>query len=187
MKIGLTQRVLHFNNVDYDCTEHGWYKMLEGHTLVSIANDPEQDFSKLVDSLDMVIVTGGDASPKRLLTEVRLLTECYQKNTAMLGVCHGALFINQMEDGTNFACENHWGTEHMILMEGQQHTVNSFHDNSIVKVAESCDPIALSEEGDVEAFKHKTRPVWGVMWHPERQEQAVLPLAVKAILNQYKT
>ena len=70
MKIGLTQRILHYNNIEYDCLEHGWYQLLNNHTLFPIANDEQQYFKKLVEDLDVIIFTGGDASPKRLLTEI---------------------------------------------------------------------------------------------------------------------
>jgi len=82
MNIGLTQRIFHYNDFAYDCLEHGWYNLLSDHTLFNIANNPEQDFSNIIKDLDMVIFTGGDASSPRIITEIRLLTECYkQKKT----------------------------------------------------------------------------------------------------------
>ena len=101
MNIGLTQRILHYNNIAYDCLEHGWYNLLNGHTLFSIPNKIEQDYEKLVSSLDFIIFTGGDASPHRLIVETRLLTQCYLQYKPVLGVCHGAFFINELEQGSN--------------------------------------------------------------------------------------
>ncbi len=80
MNIGLTQRIFYYNDIAYDCLEHGWQQLLSSHTLFSIANNPEQDFAELVKDLDFIIFTGGDASPLRLKTEIRLLTECYKQN-----------------------------------------------------------------------------------------------------------
>jgi len=183
MNIGLTQRIFSHNNVAYDCLEHGWYNLLSSHTLFNIANNPEQDFAKLIEDLDLIIFTGGDASPKRFLTEVRLLTECYKQNKSILGVCHGAFFINQLEDGTNEECDGHHNTEHTVTMYGEQYTVNSFHSNKITKVNNNFDVVATTPDGDIEAFKHKTRAVWGIVWHPERMKHPVLPDDLKFILT----
>ena len=183
MKIGLTQRILDYNKIAYDCLEHGWYTLLSGHTLLNIANQPEQDFSELVSTLDLIIFTGGDASPKRFLTEVRLLTECYKQNKPVIGVCHGAFFINELEDGINQACEQHYNTEHTIVMENAVHTVNSYHSNQIAHVGAKFEATAHAEDGSIEAFKHKTKPIWGIVWHPERMQIPVLPQDVKKLLQ----
>ena len=183
MNIGLTQRIFYYNDIAYDCLEHGWQQLLGGHTLTSIANDPEQDFTKLVKDLDFIIFTGGDASPLRLKTEIRLLTECYKQNKPILGVCHGAFFINELEEGTNIECEGHHNTEHDIIMYDKTYKVNSFHTNKITKVGKDFDVIATTVDGDVEAFKHKTKPIWGIVWHPERMQEAILPNDLERLLN----
>ena len=182
MNIGLTQRILNHNNFVYDCLEHGWYRLLSNHTLSPIANEEEQNFEQLVKSLDIIIFTGGDASPKRLVTEIRLLTECYKQNKPILGVCHGAFFINEMEEGTNEACEGHYNTEHEIIMDNKEYIVNSFHSNKIVKIGNDFDIVAVTKNGDIEAFKHKTKKVWGIVWHPERMTEAVLPNELRGLL-----
>ena len=183
MKIGLTQRILDYNKIAYDCLEHGWYTLLSGHTLLNIANQPEQDFAELVSTLDLIIFTGGDASPKRFLTEVRLLTECYKQNKPVIGVCHGAFFINELEEGINRRCEQHYNTTHDVMLDGVVQTVNSYHSNQIAQVGASFEATAHAEDGSIEAFKHKTKPIWGIVWHPERMQIPVLPQDVKQILQ----
>ena len=111
MKIGLSQRILHYNNTAYDCLEHGWYNLLSGHTLFCIPNIIDQDYKKIVSDLDMVIFTGGDASPHRVLVETKVLTQCYIQDKPVLGVCHGAFFINELEQGVNSTIENHYDTK----------------------------------------------------------------------------
>lgn len=183
MKIGLTQRILNYNNIAYDCIEHGWYQLLHNHTLFIIANNEQQDFKQLIQDLDIIIFTGGDASPKRLLTEIRLLTECYKQNKHIIGVCHGAFFINELEDGINKECEGHHNTEHKIIMSGEEYTVNSFHTNKITKVGDNFEILATTEDGDIEAFKHKDKSIWGIVWHPERMSETILPKDLKSLLT----
>ena len=43
--------------------------------------------------------------------------------------------------------------------------------------------IAYDSEGNPEAFKHKTLPIYGMLWHPERMENPVLPPEVKKLLD----
>jgi len=183
MNIGLTQRIFVHNKFGYDCLEHGWQQLLGGHTLLPIANNPDQDLTELVKNLDIIIFTGGDASPKRLVTEIRLLTECYKQNKPIIGVCHGAFFINELEEGINVECDGHHNTEHDIIMYDKTYKVNSFHTNKITKVGKDFNVIATTVDGDVEAFKHKTKPVWGIVWHPERMQKAILPNDVESLLN----
>ena len=110
-------------------------------------------------------------------------TECYKQNKPIIGVCHGAFFINQLEEGTNVECEGHHNTEHDIIMYDKTYKVNSFHTNKITKVGKDFDVIATTVDGDVEAFKHKTKPIWGIVWHPERMQEAILPNDLERLLN----
>lgn len=183
MNIGLTQRILHYNNVAYDCIEHGWYNLLKDHTLFYIPNDTQHDIKNLVSQLDMVIFTGGNHDLKRHAVECKVLTQCYIRNILTLGVCHGAFFINYMEDGINDIIEGHENTEHSITLEDKKFVVNSFHTNGIKHLANTFDTIAVADDGSIEGFKHKTKPVWGLTWHPERMKNPVLPNELKRILS----
>ena len=37
-------------------------------------------------------------------------------------------------------------------------------------LASCLQPFALGPHDSVEAVKHESLPLWGVMWHPEREE-----------------
>ena len=43
--------------------------------------------------------------------------------------------------------------------------------------------IAYDLEGNPEAFKHNTLPIYGMLWHPERMDDPVLPPEVKKLLD----
>lgn len=183
MNIGLTQRILHYNNIAYDCIEHGWYNLLKDHTLFYIPNNTSYDVNTLVDKLDMVIFTGGNHDIKRHTVECKVLTQCYIRNIPTVGVCHGAFFLNYMEDGINDNIEGHHSTEHNIILENENYIVNSFHTTYIKHLANAFNSIAVADDHTVEGFKHKSKPVWGILWHPERMKNPVLPNELKRILN----
>ena len=46
--------------------------------------------------------------------------------------------------------------------------VNSAHHQAVKKLADDLIPVQYSTEGLLEAFSHKTKPIYAVQWHPER-------------------
>ena len=66
-------------------------------------------------------------------------------------------------------------------MEGQTHNVNSYHKTCIEELGNDLDPIAWNGK-HVEAFKHKTKPIWGLLWHPERMDIPVLPKELEDLI-----
>ena len=50
---------------------------------------------------------------------------------------------------------------------GTEAVVNSFHHQAPDKLGEGLIPSAYSEDGIIEAFEHRERPLFGVQWHPE--------------------
>jgi GMP synthase-like glutamine amidotransferase len=99
MNIGLSQRVLLHKNRAYDALEHGWYSYLKAHTLFPIANRPNQNFNKLANELDCFIITGGDDSTVRRLTEMRLATHMIARQKPVIGICHGAFLLTELLGG----------------------------------------------------------------------------------------
>ena len=55
--------------------------------------------------------------------------------------------------------------------------------NQLKEVGADLNAIAHADDGSIEAFKHKHRQVWGIVWHPERMTEAVLPNDLKEFLQ----
>lgn len=51
---------------------------------------------------------------------------------------------------------------------GERCMVNSCHHQIIGRLGTGLEVLQRAEDGVVEAFRHKTLPVWGIQWHPER-------------------
>jgi len=45
----------------------------------------------------------------------------------------------------------------------------------LLKVGADLNAIAHADDGSIEAFRHKNRKLWGLVWHPERMQDPVLP------------
>jgi putative glutamine amidotransferase len=177
MKIAISQREIVHNNITYDCLEQGWHGLLNRHQLVPIPN-----VSNIETDFDMLILSGGDATPNRIHTETIYYNIALLKGVPILGVCHGAFFINEIHGGMNKAIEGHKNTAHEIEIDGAIDYVNSFHTNSIGLLGRDLVPIAYCRADDtVEAFKHSQLPIWGTVWHPERAE-GFMPQGLSEIL-----
>lgn len=141
-----------------------------------------------------VLLTGGnavacgpDAEPAYLdrdEIERRLLEWATSRHRPMLAVCRGFQFLNVHFGGRLRALEGHVRTRHplawdpAILAEPHALTeVNSYHAVGIGPddLAPCLRPLARSGDGSVEAAMHRTLPILGVMWHPEREPMAQGP------------
>jgi gamma-glutamyl-gamma-aminobutyrate hydrolase PuuD len=179
MIVGLTQRVFIHNGQAYDSTDQAWYRYLEGHTPVFISNVPEQDFKSLANRLDCLIITGGDDSTVRRLTEIRIATEMLKLQKPIVGICHGCFLLTEMLGGTVKEVDNHYNTEHTVYYNNQEFTVNSYHSLSIRSVTGQA--LVLDQDDNVEAWIDGN--IAGVVWHPERMNTPWLPNEITQLLS----
>ena len=182
MNIGLTQRVLIHKGRAYDSIEHGWYSYLKDHTLTFIANRTDQDFDKLADNLDLLIITGGDDSVRRRLTELRISTAMFKKQKHILGVCHGCFLLTELLGGVIKETSGHMDTEHSIWYFGEEHNVNSHHNLYIDAVHKTATTLAVDNLGNTEAWIDGN--IAGVVWHPERMTNPWLPDEIENFLKE---
>lgn len=176
MKIAITQRQVQINGIVYDCLEQGWYRLFADHELCIIPN-----LINVVVDADMLVISGGDESEQRYKTELTVCDWAMRNKKPILGVCHGAFFLNFAFGGINASVEGHRNTNHKITMEGSEHMVNSYHDVCIYELANPLVPLAEAHD-HCEAFKHEQYPIWGLAWHPERMEDPVLPSDLRKLI-----
>jgi gamma-glutamyl-gamma-aminobutyrate hydrolase PuuD len=181
MKILISQQeFIHSrNNFPFDALERSFYVFLRGHELIPAPNINKVHYN----DYDCLLLTGGPDSLSRHLTENLLYQHATQNDRAVLGICHGAFAINDLLGGKNGQVEGHRNTEHTVVLEGKEIMVNSYHSQCIRELADELYPLAHDEQGNCEAFKHKSKQQWGVVWHPERMSDPVLPDAVREFLS----
>jgi len=178
MKIAITQRQTEINGIMYDCLEQGWYRLFKQHELCIIPNLVDV----YIEDADMLVLSGGNESEQRYRTELTVCDWAMRNGKPILGVCHGAFFLNFVFGGVNAEIKNHRNTEHEIVMEENTHMVNSYHDVCIYELGTNL--TSLADDGtNCEAFRHRDYPIWGLVWHPERMQNPVLPSELKALIN----
>jgi len=131
---------------------------------------------------DLLVLTGGDDpgdTPERDATERALLSHALQIGMPVLGVCRGMQLINLHFGGALGPVSGHAGGRHALSVvatepwQGHYYgrvTVNSFHHQGVkaTDLGTELAAFAHDRDGNVEGLYHRTQPVMGVMWHPER-------------------
>jgi len=154
---------------------------LKAHTLFPIANRPTQDFNNLANKLDCFIITGGDDSSVRRLTEIRLATHMIARQKPVIDICHGAFLLTEMLGGQIEEVLNHTDTEHEINYFGELITVNSYHSLAIKTPQKSATILAYDDHGNCEAWIDGNTA--GVVWHPERMKTPWIPEEIDLLFD----
>ena len=148
------------------------------HSLIPMPNINKVAYN----DYDCLILTGGPDSIARNNTENILFNHALQKGVPIIGICHGAFAINDIAGGANGQIDGHVDKDIKIELEGRSYSVKCYHSQSVERLADDYEVTATDIDGTIEAFQHVTKPIYGIVWHPERMEEPVLPYAVRKIL-----
>lgn len=173
------------NNFLFDCLERSWYDFLSSHHLIPHANTGTVDESI---EFDCLVLTGGPDSLARNVTENNLFLHAIKRKKPIIGVCHGAFVVNELTGGLNEILQeyipDHDNTNHEVQMDGEMVMVNSYHGQVIRSLGPNMVPLATHlPDKTIEAFRHAALPLFGIVWHPERMENPVIPKDVAEILK----
>ena len=139
--------------------------------------------------MDMLILSGGNdigSVPVRDETENLLISDCLKNDIPVLGICRGMQLLNLFFGGIlnrdiyKASNEKHVKRDHKIRLEGitsepssskRDIKVNSFHNHGVMEdgISKELEVFARTDKGVVEGFNHKSKPVVGIQWHPERR------------------
>jgi gamma-glutamyl-gamma-aminobutyrate hydrolase PuuD len=124
--------------------------------------------------MDGFIITGGDDTPTRRTTELKLATAMMMRQKPILGICHGCFLLTDVLGGTvDTKHGHHGGVEHIVKYRDQDVVVNSYHDLAIKQPQSSAQVLAVDPEGDCEAWIDGLTA--GIVWHPERSQDPWIP------------
>ncbi len=179
--LGLTQKVetSKFGNF-CDVIDQKWYKFLSSLDIVPVLIPNDICIMKKVlkdFDLEGFILSGGNDLAQfggnvsqRDEVEKYLIQWSIDKNTPLLGVCRGMQLILDFFSVKMCKIEGHVNQKHSISFFGNKVIVNSFHNYGCNAVSENITVLASSEDGVVEAIKHREHKIYGMMWHPERND-----------------
>ena len=145
-----------------------------GALCVPVPNFFADDIKKWLYAIspDAIVLSGGNTpgtrSDRDAIDEF-LLEYAYRESLPVLGICRGMQSIGLWAGCNLVEVADHVQTRHSLSgeLEGE---VNSFHNFAL----ETCPPdfniMACSEDGVIEAIKHRNLKWEGWMWHPERDQ-----------------
>ena len=185
MKLLLSQREIVIPDtmgikMHLDAVERSWYSFFKNHDVTVFPN--VIDIPETLD-FDCLVLTGGPDSMARHRTENALFQFAFDRDLPIVGICHGAFAVNDLTGGINGRIIGHESCFHSVIINQQEYNVNSHHVQNIQSLGAGMIPIAVDLDGNIEAFQHQTRCIYGIVWHPERMTCPVLTPDVKELLN----
>lgn len=179
--IAISQRVDVITGRDErrDALDQRWVGFLAtcGFLAVPIPNEAAAA-AALVDTLPIagVLLTGGNDlaahggdAPERDVVERLLIEHAIDRNRPLLAVCRGLQMLAHHFGGRLERITGHVGVDHPILLDnGAVDTVNSYHAWGLHGVPPGFVAWATAPDGSIEAVRHRTLPLLGMLWHPER-------------------
>ena len=191
-KIGITQRVDRIESYDeyrdaLDQRLIDWV-VYSGFIPVPIPNNlvdatlsnnlqPNMDNWLNEVGIDVILLSGGNDLgdiKQRDLTEEYLLLWAEKYEKSVLGICRGMQMMGVYAGEELIEIDGHTRVRHQLKMKDIDsqllpESVNSYHNLALEKCPDEYQILAESEDGCIEAIKHK-RLFWeGWMWHPERE------------------
>lgn len=124
--------------------------------------------------------------------EIALIKKFIKKKKPVLGICRGCQLINVTLGGTlkqdigkghyhdkNRNTKTKKGTDMRKLYGASVHTLH-YHHQAIKKLAKPLKVTMVdSKDGTIEAVQHKTLPVFGIQYHPDRMYVKASPYVRK--------
>lgn len=133
----------------------------------------------LGENLSGVILSGGNdlnslnpnpLSAMRDEYEAQILTHCLQHNLPLLGICRGAQRIAEYFGAKLECVSGHIGNHQVFdISSGERFETNSFHNYGVRTLSDCLESLVEAEDSSIEAFKHKHKLIFALMWHVERK------------------
>ena len=118
-----------------------------------------------------IVLSGGNdigSCLERDTVEAALLQKAHDEVIPVLGICRGMQMMLRQYGATLKQVQGHVGTRHTLDGFGNRE-VNSYHNYSVASCPDAFEVTAVSEDGEIEAVKHRYLRWEGWMWHPERE------------------
>ena len=126
-----------------------------------------------------IILTGGNSlvkyggnAPERDEIDNLLIMYAVKNHIPLYGFCRGMQSILDFFGNDLIDVKGHIGVRHKIIGNDISREVNSYHSQACMELKnDTLEIVMQSEDGVIEEVKHKYLPIYGTMWHPERENE----------------
>lgn len=124
-----------------------------------------------------IVLTGGNSlikyggnAPERDETDRMLIDLAIKKSIPLYGFCRGMQSILDYFGNELKNVNGHVAIRHRVMGDNGSAEVNSYHNQACTELkSDELEVCYRTADGVVEMIKHKTYPIIGTMWHPERE------------------
>jgi para-aminobenzoate synthetase component 2 len=173
-------RILVLDNYDsFVYTLNGYLQQLGAETDV-IRNDSvtEDEFPKLLENYDALLISPGPGTPASAGLSIPAVKHALKTNYPVLGVCLGHQAIAEAMGATVQSAPElmHGKTSKIqhsgsMILDGlpQDFQATRYHSLAVVRetVPEDLVVTGQTESGVIMSLQHKSKPIYGVQFHPE--------------------
>lgn len=184
-KIGITQRLAIQENYreKREILDIRWGEFCWRNKILPIPVSYAVPIHFYLQEIDGVILSGGndlssvcddECSLQRDIYERDVISQCLEKRIPLLGICRGAQLIAEYFHSKIVKVNGHIAPHQIVWHDNHQSLqVNSYHYYAIKRLGCDLRAMATSCDGYIEAFVHKQYPIFGAMWHPEREGDVI--------------
>ncbi len=138
--------------------------------LPNVLGDGASEWLTAIQPKAIVLSGGNDIGLcfTRDATERAILVYAKNNKLPVLGICRGMQMMAHWSGAELKSVTGHIKSRHSLSgsITGE---VNSYHAFSLARCPEGFEVLARSEDGQIEAIRHRWLPWEGWMWHPERE------------------
>lgn len=185
MKTGVKKKILLIdNNIDQPWPMgDNFRRYLSSGDLISVRRGPQKDIPKDIESFSHIILSGSKTScldrSDWVLNLEELLRNAAELEKHVLGVCFGHQIIARTFSGIEnvrkaISPEYGWvkirqTAKHRLFdsIPDEFHTYQS-HNEEVVALLPEFEITAQSENCAIQAFQHRSKPIYGIQFHPEK-------------------
>ena len=120
---------------------------------------------------DAIFLGNGPGDPKDLENVVLLVKKLIEKNIPILGICLGHQILSlALSCNTKRLKFGHHGGNHPVkdLKTGNIYITSQNHEFVVCDLNDDMEVTFINiNDGSIEGFRHKTKPIYSVQFHPE--------------------
>ncbi len=149
-----------------------------GYRPILVPNNDYKIFLSWLNKLKysgIILSGGGDVGAKENINrdkiESHLINLAFKKKIPLFSICRGMQMLGYKMGIRLKRVKGHVNVRHKVFFENKSIVVNSFHNYSLTECPKNFNIISKSLDKNIESIIHKKLPIYGCMWHPEREKK----------------